>query len=74
MSCGHGHEKKIEISLPPGQQDNSNALPLGQSDQSNTRPMPRLPPAGLTLIGALSSCEVRRLKRFISCNLAVTCK
>ena len=46
---------KIQISLPPGQQDNSNALAPGQSDRSKSRPMPRLPPppAGLTLIGAL---------------------
>ena len=35
---------KIQISLPPGQQDNSNALPLGLSDQSKSHPMPRLPP------------------------------
>ena len=33
---------KIQISLPPGQQDNSNALPSGQSDRSKSRPMPRL--------------------------------
>ena len=32
---------KIQISLPPGQQDNSNALPLGQSDRSRSRPMPQ---------------------------------
>ena len=48
---------KIQVSLPPGQQDNSNALPPGQSNRSKSRPMPRLPPlppppAGLTLIGA----------------------
>ena len=43
--------KKIQISLPLGQQDNSNALHPGPSDQSNPRPIPRLPPppAGLTL-------------------------
>ena len=35
---------KIQISLPPGQQENSNALPPGQSDRSKSRP------AGLTLI------------------------
>ena len=29
---------KIEISQPPEQQDNSNALPLGQSDRSKSRP------------------------------------
>ena len=49
---------KIQISLPPGQHDNSNALPPGQSDRSNPRAMPRLPhsppppSAGLTLMGA----------------------
>ena len=43
---------KIQIFLSPGQQHNSNALPPGQSDRSKSRPMPRLPPAGLTLIGA----------------------
>ena len=42
---------KIQTSLPPGQQENSNALPPGQSDRSKSRPMPSLPPAGLTLIG-----------------------
>ena len=35
---------KVQLSLPPGQQDNSNALPPGQSDRSKSRPMPRLPP------------------------------
>ena len=30
---------KIQISLPPGQQENSNALPPGQSDRSKFRPM-----------------------------------
>ena len=37
-------QTKIQMSLPPGQQDNSNALPPGQSDRSKSRPMPRLPP------------------------------
>ena len=31
---------KIQISLPLGQQENSNALPPGQSDRSKSRPMP----------------------------------
>ena len=44
---------RTSLSLPPGQQDNSNALPPGQSDRPKSRPMLRLPPAGLTLIGAL---------------------
>ena len=35
---------KIQISLLPGQQDNSNVLPPDQSDRSNPHPMPRLPP------------------------------
>ena len=35
---------KIQISLPPGQQDNSNALPPGQSDRSKSHPIPCLPP------------------------------
>ena len=34
---------KIQLSLPPGQQENSNALPSGQSDRSKSRPMPRRP-------------------------------
>lgn len=33
---------KIQISLPLGQQDISNALLLGQNDRSNPCPMPRL--------------------------------
>ena len=32
---------KIQISLPPGQQDNSNALPLGQSNSYAPPPLPR---------------------------------
>ena len=31
---------KKTLSLPQGQQDNSNALPPGQSDRSKSRPMP----------------------------------
>ena len=61
-------QTKIQISPLPGQQDNSNAPPPGQSDRSNPRPIPRLPPAGLTLIGALfirckyGHCEMRNKK------------
>ena len=40
---------KIQISLAPGQQENSNALPPGQSDRSKFRPMPRLPPRRLDI-------------------------
>ena len=36
-------QTKIQISLPLGQQENSNALPSGQSDRSKSRPMPCLP-------------------------------
>ena len=32
---------KIQISLPPGQQDNSNALPPGQSNSYAPPPLPR---------------------------------
>ena len=49
----HVGRRKIQISLPPGEQDQSNALPQGQQRQSNPHPMPCLPPAGITLIGAL---------------------
>ena len=45
-----------QISPPPGEQDQLNALPQGQQRQSNPHPMPCPPPplpAGLTLIGAL---------------------
>ena len=38
----HVGRRKIQISPP-----------LGEQDQSNPHPMPYLPPAGLTLIGAL---------------------
>ena len=42
----HVGRKKIQISLPPGEQDQSNALPQGQQRQSNPHPMPpyALPP------------------------------
>ena len=49
----HVGRRKIQISPPPGEQDQSNALPQGQQRQSNPPPMPYLPPAGFTLIGAL---------------------
>ena len=44
--------RKIQISPPLGEQDQSNALPQGQQRHSNPCPMPCLP-AGITLIGAL---------------------
>ena len=40
----HVGRRKIQISLPPGEQDQSNALPQGQQRQSNPHPMPCLPP------------------------------
>ena len=49
----HIGRRKIEISPPLGEQDQSNALPQGQQRQSNPHPMPCLPPAGFTFIGAL---------------------
>ena len=39
----HVGRKKIQISLPPGEQDQSNALPQGQQRQSNPHPMPPSP-------------------------------
>ena len=53
----HVGRRKIEISPPLGEQDQSNALPQGQQRQSNPHSMPCLPApspcAGFTLIGAL---------------------
>ena len=51
----HVGRRKIQISPPLGEQDQSNALPQGQQRRSNPHPMPCLPPlpAGFTLIGAL---------------------
>ena len=40
----HVGRREIQISLPPGEQDQSNALPQGQQKQSNPQPMPCLPP------------------------------
>ena len=40
----HVGRRKIQISLPPGEQDQSNALPQGQQRQSNPHSMPCLPP------------------------------
>ena len=51
----HVGRRKIQISPPLGEQDQSSALPQGQQRQSNPRPMPCLPsprPAGIPLIGA----------------------
>ena len=53
----HVGRRKIQISPPPGEQDQSNVLPLGQQRQSNPHSMPCLPPPPptpccLTLIGA----------------------
>ena len=51
----HVRRRKIQISPPLGEQDQSNALPQGQQRQSNPHPMPCPPPplpAGMTLIGA----------------------
>ena len=52
----HVGRRKIQISPPPGEQDQLNALPQGQQRQSNPHPMlcpPPPTPAGFTLIGAL---------------------
>ena len=58
----HVGRRKIQISPPPGEQDQSNALPQGQQRQSNPHPMPCFPPpphAGMTLIGALEDTNER---------------
>ena len=49
----HVRRAKIQISPPLGEQGQSTAPPQGQQRQSNPHPMPCLPPAGMTLIGAL---------------------
>ena len=46
----HVGRRKIQISPPLGEQDQSNALPQGQQRQSNPHPMPCPPPPGITLI------------------------
>ena len=43
----HVGRRKIQISPPLGEQDQSNALPQGQQRQSNPHPMPCLPPCRL---------------------------
>ena len=47
-------QTKIQMSLPPGQQDNSNALPPAKAIDQNPAlcPAPPPPPTSLTLIGA----------------------
>ena len=59
----HIGRRKIQISSPPGGQDQSNALPQGQQRQSNPHAMPLLPhppfPAGFTMIDAES--DLRRI-------------
>ena len=55
----HVGRRKIQISPPLGEQDQSNALLQGQQRQSNPHPMPYLPPppplspCRISLIGAL---------------------
>ena len=39
----HVGQRKIQISPPLGEQDQTNALPQGQQRQSNPHPMPCLP-------------------------------
>ena len=61
----HVGRRKIQISPPPGEQDQLNALPQGQQRQSNPHPMPcppAPPPAGFTLIGALTTTKHDRYK------------
>ena len=41
----HVGRRKIQISPPPGEQDQSNALTQGQQRQPNAHPMPCPPPA-----------------------------
>ena len=57
----HVGRRKIQMSPPLGEQDQSNTLPQGQQRQSNPHPKPCLPPppfppaprrAGFTLKGA----------------------
>ena len=51
----HVGHRKIQISPPLGEQDQSNAQPQGQQRQSNPHPIPCSsppPPTGMTLIGA----------------------
>ena len=61
-------QTKIQISLPPGQQENSNALSPGQSNRSKSRPMPRLPPRRLDIDRCITikwklHCRSRKRKR-----------
>ena len=48
----HVGRRKIQISPPLGEQDQSNALLQGQQRPSNPHPMPCLHPAGITLTSA----------------------
>ena len=68
--------KKIQISLPLGQQDNSNALPPGQipalCPASLLPPSPPPAPAGLTLIGARESHAKDKQDRFFMSRSAIT--
>ena len=57
-------ERKIQISPPLGEQDQSNALPQGQQRQIPTPcPAPPPPPAGLTIIGALTESKMNKTKK-----------
>ena len=62
--------KNIQISLPQGQQDNSNAQPPGQSDSSKSRPMPFNPPPPPCRLD-IDRCIIRKFTPYI---LPLFCK
>ena len=59
--------RKIQISPPPGQQDQSNALPQGQQRQSNPHPMPCLSPRRLYIDRCITLPEPFRV--LLSCTI-----
>ena len=70
----HGRRRKIQISPPLGEQDQSNAPPQGQRRQSNPHPMPCLPTKNLRQLCMYMYQNYQSLtnKNLYSCNRAFT--
>ena len=64
----HDGRRKIQISPPPGEQDQLNALPQGQQRQSNPHPMPSPPPPRRLYIDRCITTILRVVSHF---NLSV---
>ena len=62
---------KIQISLPPGQQENSNALLPGQGDRSKSHPMQCLPPCRLDIDRCIMPAKERQQISFLGYSYSI---